>query len=89
MIDPVTILATICAVISASRSLYQWWHEYRENRFTAKSGQPTAVDNLPFDQLLELWKQYNRIASVLGRKFQILLSDSSTNGTIGLQTGKI
>lgn len=79
MIDPVTILATICAVISASRSLYQWWHEYRENRFTAKSGQPAAVDNHPFDQLLELWKQYNQIASVLGRKFQILLSDSSTN----------
>jgi hypothetical protein len=87
MVDPITILATLCAIISASHSLYEWRHHHLAKRLAANSGQPTEADKQLFAWLLRLWKKYNQIAAVLGKKFHMLLSDNTTNGRIKSQPG--
>ena len=81
MIDPISILAAFCSVITALHALYQWWHHYQVKGLAAKSSENTTTENELLGGFLKIWKKYNRIASVLGRKFE-----SSFNGRIYLAT---
>jgi hypothetical protein len=72
MVDPVTILAVFCAIINTSHTLYKWYHD-RQDR---KLGYTSDVENKLFDGFMRLWSKYNRIASVMGRSFQLCIKNN-------------
>jgi hypothetical protein len=63
--EPLSIIATLCGVITALHAMYQWWHH-----FFAKTKEK-ATENALQNAFMRIWNKYNRIASVMGKNFQL------------------
>jgi hypothetical protein len=78
MVEPISIMAAICGVITACHALYQWYHHYQAKRLAMKTSQNTATENELLKGFVNIWTRYNRIASTLGGKFELGFNGSLT-----------
>jgi hypothetical protein len=63
--EPSSVISTLCGVITALHAMYQWWHH-----FFAKTKE-NASENALRNAFMRTWNKYNRIASVMGKNFQL------------------
>jgi hypothetical protein len=63
--EPLSIIATLCGVITALHAMYQWWHHFFDK--TKEKATEIALQNA----FMRIWNKYNRIASVMGKNFQL------------------
>lgn len=62
MVDPITIIATICTLISASTAIHDLVVKYLPKKADGHFGQCAGAPN----SVLELMRQYNALASRFG-----------------------